>query len=634
MRLKGVAIFIMSASIMYGAENSVDYSKIERKDVVETNTWKVSDIYATEADWENDKKEAVVMMEKIKDMRKEWTKSAKNMLVMLNYIDEISIKMSKLYSYTSLMYDSDISNTKYQAMQGEIYAVYVQFDSMLSFISPDLIKLGDKKIVEYLKKELKLKDYEKTFDVVLRLKNHILSEDKEEIVSLTGMFGDAPSSAAEMLNNVEIPAVNIKLSNGEDLELNYINYVNRRDAKNSDDRRAIMKSFWENHMKFKNTQAILMDSNIKQHYFNAKIRSYGSCLEAALYPKKIDTTVYTNLIKTVKSNLSPLHRYIKLKEKMLKLDKIKYGDIYASAVPDVEKKYTIDEAKKLVLDAMAPLGSDYTSVLQKGFNERWMDIYPNKGKRSGAYSNGSIYGVHPYVLMNYNGTYNSVSTLAHEFGHALHSYYSNTNNPYPKADYPIFLAEIASTFNETMLIDYVIKNEEDDMFKLYLLDQRLENLRATIYRQTIFAEFELAMHEKVEKGETLTSDWLNEEYLKLTKEYYGHDLGVMDVDNYIENEWSAIPHFYYNFYVYQYTTGIVAAIALAEKVEGKEDGAKERYMTFLKSGDSDYPLETLKKAGVDLTSDKPIKEALDYFDRTVTEMNTIYDKLEKEGKIK
>lgn len=633
MKLGGVMAFLMAASIAHGAESSIDYSQVERKSVEENNRWKVEDIYQTEAEWEKEKKTAVEMMKKIEPMKKEWTSNPKKMLEMLNYSDEISMKLSKLYSYTSLLYDTEMDNSKYQSMQGDIYGIYVEFDSMLSFMSPDIIKLGEKKIKEYLKKEPKLKDYEKSFDVVLRLKDHILSEDKEELLSLTGMFTDAPEKAAGVLNDVEIPAVTVTLSTGEKLELNYMNYVNKRDTKVKEDRDLIMKSFWENHAKFKNTHAILMDANAKQHYFNAKIRNYKDSLEAALYPKKIDTAVYRNLIKTVKANLKPLHRYLKLKEKMLKLDKIKYEDIYASSVPGVEKKYSIEEAKNIVLKSMEPMGEEYTSVLKNGFEKRWMDIYPNKGKRSGAYSNGSVYDTHPYVLMNYNGTYNSVSTLAHEFGHALHSYFSNKNNPYPKADYPIFLAEIASTFNETMLVDYIIKNENDNMFKLYLLDQRLENLRATIYRQTLFAEFELEMHEKVEKGETLTADWLSSEYLRLTREYYGAESGVMDVDSYIENEWSIIPHFYYNFYVYQYTTGIMSAIALAESVEKNEPGARDRYMTFLKSGGSDYPLEILKRAGVDLTTEKPIVDALNYFDATVSEMEKIYDVLKKEGKM-
>lgn len=629
MRKETIAVFALASTIAFSAGEDIDYSAILRKDVKEEHTWNISDIYKSEDEWKKEKTEVEKSISKINEKKKEWTSSPEKMYLFLKFMDEISIKMSKLYSYTSLMYDTDMENPKYQAMQGEIYSVYVNLDSMTSFINPDIINLGDKKIREYMKKEPKLKDYDKMFDVILRLKKHILSEDKEEIISLTGMFSDGVEKAAEFLNNLEIPPVEITLKSGEKLSLNYTNYVNKRDSKEREDRIKIMREYWANHAKFKNTHAALMDSNIKQHYFNAKVRNYNSCLEAALYPKKIDTKVYTNLITTVKKNLSPLHRYIKLKEKMLKLDKISYDDIYASAVPEVDKKYSISEAQNIITNSLEPLGKEYTSVLQEGFNSRWMDIYPNKGKRSGAYSNGSVYGVHPYVLMNYNGNYNSVSTLTHEFGHAMHSYFSNKYNPYSKANYPIFLAEIASTFNETMLIDYIIKNEKDDMFKLYLLDQRLENLRATIYRQTLFAEFELAMHEKAEKQESLTSEWLSELYLKLTREYYGADKGIMEVGNYIENEWSVIPHFYYNFYVYQYTTGIVSAIALAEKVEKDGSMAAEKYLEFLKSGGSDYPLETLKKAGVDLTTEEPVILALKYFDDTVAEMEKIYNRVAK-----
>jgi oligoendopeptidase F len=633
MKKETIAAFAIASTMVFSAEVDIDYSAILRKDVKEEYTWNVSDIYKSEEDWKKEKTEVEKLIAQIDEKKKGWTTSPEKMYLFLKFMENISIKMSKLYSYTSLMYDTDMENPKYQAMQGEIYSIYVNLDSVTSFINPDIIKLGDKKIGEYIKKEPKLKDYDKMFDVILLVKEHILSEDKEEIISLTGMFSDGVEKAAEFLNNLEIPAVEITLKSGEKVSLNYTNYVNKRDSKEREDRVKIMREYWENHAKFKNTHAALMDANVKQHYFNAKVRNYNSCLKAALYPKKIDTKVYTNLIKTVKNNLSPLHRYIKLKERMLKLDKIKYDDIYASAVPGVEKKYSMKEAEELVINSIMPLGKEYIDVLSEGFKSRWMDMYPNKGKRSGAYSNGSVYGVHPYILMNFNGNYNAVSTLAHEFGHAMHSYFSNKYNPYSKANYPIFLAEIASTFNETMLINYIIKNETDDMFKLYLLDQRLENLRATIYRQTLFAEFELAMHEKVEKGETLTSDWLSEEYLKLTREYYGADKGIMEVDSYIENEWSVIPHFYYNFYVYQYTTGIVSAIALVEKVEKKEPMASDKYLTFLKSGGSEYPLDTLKKAGVDLTTEEPIVLALKYFDDTVSEMEKIYNILEKNGKM-
>jgi oligoendopeptidase F len=392
-----------------------------------------------------------------------------------------------------------------------------------------------------------------------------------------------------------------------------------------------MRTFWKHHTQFKNTHAILIDGQVKNHFFKAKIRHYKNCLEAALYPHNIHPKVYHTLVETVKENPWPLHRFLKLKARLLKLKKMTYDDIYTSSVPAVEKQYTIDEAKGIVIDALKPLGKEYTNILEKGLRSRWMDIYPNKGKRSGAYCNGSVYDVHPYVLMNYNGTYNHVSTLAHEFGHALHSWFSNKTQPFPLAHYPIFLAEIASTFNETLLVHHLIKTETDDLVKLYILDQYLEEFRGTLYRQTLFADFELAVHQWVEKGQTLTPDWLDNTYLGLTRQYYGHKTGIISVNKYIENEWSNVPHFYYNFYVYQYSTGIAAATALADMVLNGSDTERNRYLDFLKSGGSKYPLDTLKDAGVDLTTPQPIVMAVRKFDEIVSQMEIIVKRLENKG---
>jgi oligoendopeptidase F len=366
---------------------------------------------------------------------------------------------------------------------------------------------------------------------------------------------------------------------------------------------------------------------VQSHSFNARVRNYKSCLEAALFPHNIDRKVYHNLIETVEANLAPLHRYMNLKARLLGLERMAYDDIYASSVPSVARSFTIKEAEQVVQEAMKPLGSEYRDILTRAFGDRWMDIYPNKGKRTGAYSNGNVYDAHPYVLMNYNGTFNHVSTLAHEFGHALHSWFSNNNQPFPLANYPIFLAEVASTFNETLLVRYLMEHESDDLFKLYILDQYLDEFRGTLYRQTLFSHFELDIHQRVETGQTLTTDWLDARYLELTRLYYGHKEGVTRVDRFIESEWSGIPHFYYNFYVYQYSTGIAAATALAEMVVSGGTAERERYLDFLKSGRSRYSLDTLKDCGVDLTTPQPIRAALKTFDSIIDRMEEIVGKL-------
>ncbi|MCK4762041.1 MAG: oligoendopeptidase F [Candidatus Aminicenantes bacterium] len=604
-----------------------DFSQLERSRVPGEFTWESSDIYPGFEEWREEKARLPEKIAKIKEFEKNWTGSAQELLRLFTHIDDVEKMISRLHVYANLFADTDMADSSYQAKKGEIEVIDVNLQSLLSFIRPGILKLGKDKIAAYMNAEPGLKVYELFFDSVLRQKKHILSADKEEITALTGLFSGAAENAAEMLNNLEIPFPRVTLSDGKKVRLNQANYIRHREAKERPDRRKVMRTFWKHHARFKNTLAVLLDGEIKNHYFNVRVRRYDSCLQAALFPKNIDVKVYRTLIKTVKENLEPLHRYLNLKARMLKLEQLDYDDIYASSVPAVDEVFTIEEAESLVLAALGPLGPDYRGVLRQGFQQRWMDIYPNRGKRSGAYCNGGIYDGHPYVLMNYNGTFNTVSTLAHEFGHALHSYFSNKTQPYPRAHYPIFLAEIASTFNEDLLVNHLLETKTDDLFKLFILDQYIEGLRGTIYRQTLFADFELAMHEEVERGGTLTPGWLDKKYLGLTRLYYGHKKGVMKVGKYIENEWSGIPHFYYNFYVYQYSTGIAAAMALADRVLHGGEADRESYLDLLKAGGSDYPLNILKRAGVDLTTPEPVLAAIKKIDVLVAEMEKIAARL-------
>lgn len=606
-----------------------DYSNLERDKVPGEFKWKVNDVYPGMDEWENDKSLLLDMIEKIDELAKGWTSSPGKMFDLLNHLDELEKKEYRLYVYSSLLVDTDMGNSQFQAKKGEMQTIDVNIHSKLTFINPDILKLGRKKIDEYLETDPRLEVYRMSFDNVLRRKKHILPSDKEGIVAQTGLFSGAPGKASGMLNDLDIPSPGLTLSNGKKIRLNTAAYSRHRGAKNPRDRRKVMRTFWKHRAGFKNTHAVLLDAAIKNHLFNARVHNYKNCLDAALYPNNIHPDVYHTLIQTVKENLEPLHRYLKLKTRLLKLKQMNYDDIYASAIPEIDRVYTIDNAKDLLLQSMKPLGKDYIQLLQKGLNSGWTDIYPNKGKRSGAYSNGSIYDLHPYVLMNYNGKFSNVSTLAHEFGHALHSWYSNTTQPYPLSHYPIFLAEIASTFNENLLVDYLVKTETDNRLKLFILDQHLEGIRGTLYRQTLFADFELAMHSEVESGKTLTHDWLCEKYLQLTRLFYGHKEGVVKVDKYIENEWLGIPHFYYNFYVYQYSTGIAASTALARMVLEGGKAEQTRYLDFLKSGSSKYPLDTLKDAGVDLTTPEPIETAISSFDEIVGEMEKIVEKIEQ-----
>jgi oligoendopeptidase F len=487
-------------------------------------------------------------------------------------------------------------------------------------------------LTQYLQKEPGLKPYVFSIERILRTKAHILPADQEKIYSYSGLFSGTPAKAAGILNNVEIPSPGITLSNGKKITLNLANYVRYRSVKNRSDRALVMKTYWKNHKKFENTFAALLDGAMKQHLFNARIHKYSDTLEARLSQNNIDPRVYQKLIRSVRENLGPLHRYLKVKQELLGLDQFKYEDIYASAVKSIEKIYTFEEAQQILLDMMKVLGKDYSAGLLKAFKNRWIDRYPNKNKESGYYCS-SVYGVHPYIKMNYNGTYETVSLLAHELGHALHSYFANRAQHFVNSQYSNFLAEIASTFNESVLVDYLLKHETDDLFKLYILDAFLQQVKGTVYRQVHFAEFELAMHRQVEAGKTLTADWLNKKYLELARYYYGHDKGITEVGDYIQNEWAGIPHFFLNYYVYTYSTGMISSTALAQMVLTGSKTEREKYLDFLKAGGSNYSLEILKQAGVDITTDKPYQMAFQRFNRLVSEMEKIVRKLKKNKKL-
>ncbi len=618
-----ICIMVFNPGITSGQVK--DYSTTERKDIPVEFTWKIEDLYASKSDWTADKENVVNLISQVDGKSKSWTASAKNMLEMLELINTVNLKSARLYGYTSHQSAVDMSNTEYQKMEGELQSIFVNFYAKLAFISPDVLALGKEKFEGYLKEEPKLAEYRFMVEDILRSKEHILPEDKQKIVSLTGLFTGVPSKTSSMLNDMELPSIEVTIR-GEKVELNYANYVKYRGDKDPEVRSMVMREFWKHGKKFENSLAILQDGAVKTHFFSAQIKNFNNCLEARLFDDNIPAEVYNQLVNSVKENLTPLHRYLNLKKRLLKLDTYRYEDIYASAVPSVSKTFTLEDSRKYISESLKPLGKEYQEYLNLAFDNRWMDIYPNKGKESGAYS-GGVYGVHPYVKLNYNGKYDAISTMAHELGHAMHSYFSDKYQPFSTSGYTTFIAEIASTFNENMLMEYLLKHDNDDMFKLYVLDSYLDQVRGTLYRQTLFSDFELAMHKRVEEGNSLTSDWLDSKYLELTREYYGHDKGVCKVDDYIQVEWSKIPHFYYNFYVFQYSTGIISSMALAEMVSNGTEKERDAYLTLLKSGGSDYAVELLKKAGVDMTTKDPYEKAFKRFGDLVTEMEKIMERL-------
>jgi len=483
-------------------------------------------------------------------------------------------------------------------------------------------------VEQYLTAEPRLAPYKFLLEKILRNKDHTLPEAEAGIVAQLGLFTDTAPKVSGLLNDVDIPREDVTLADGTKVLLNQYNFLKYRMSRNQADRRVVATAYWKNLGQYENTFAALLDGEMRKQLAFARIHKFPTCIDASLFENDISPTVYRNVIKTVSANLAPLHRLFKLKQRMLGLAEFNYYDVYAPAAGNAEKLYSYQDAQKLVLAAMAPLGQEYADGLHRAFAERWIDLYPNKGKQSGGYSMG-IYGAHPFIKMNYSGRYDDVSVLAHELGHSMHALFSNAAQPYATAEYPIFIAEIASTFNENMLLNQALKSDTGDREKLSLLESYLERMRGTIYAQTMYADFELAMHERVEQGLPLTAEWLKATWLEKFNLYMGADKGVMKKDDTMAVQWAAIPHFFRPFYVFTYATGMVASSALAESVSHGGEAETKRYLTMLRAGGSKFALDILRDAGVDLSKPEPIEAAIRQFDRLVTEMETIYDRLPK-----
>ncbi len=606
--------------------DSNDGQPMNRAEIATEETWGLDDIYPTDNAWRDAKSQISEEAQKITTFKGKITSSATTLLEFLKYTSDITKEFSRLYSYASMRSDVDTRVTDYLAMKQEMGQMLTQLQSLSSFSEPEILSAGKEKIQGFIEQEEGLEIYRMYLMDLFRKQEHRLSESEEKIMAEASMLMQSPYSIYNIFSNAELPYPTIELSTGEEVTLNQSGYSKHRASEIREDREKVFNAFFSSLKGFERTLAEQLYSNVKVHVFNMRTRNYESTLKASLDNYNIPTEVYHSLVDNVNNNLSYFHRYLKLKKRMLGVDTLKYIDMYAPVVQGVDLEYNIDEGKELVLDAMKPLGSDYVSILKKSFNERWIDVYPTPGKRSGAYSNGSVYDVHPYVLLNYNNQYEDVSTLAHEMGHALHSYYSNTNQPYALSDYSIFVAEVASTFNEVLLMDKMLKEIKDEDTRLSLLMNYLDGFKGTLFRQTQFAEFELAIHEKVEKGEPLTSDVLGKLYGDILKTYYGHDKGVTYIDDLYKTEWAYIPHFYYNYYVYQYATSYTASIALGEKVLSEEKGSVDKYLAFLSSGSSDYPINLLKNAGVDMTTQEPFTKAMQAMDRVMDEIEAILDK--------
>ncbi len=572
--------------------------------------WKLEDIYSDDELWEKD-------FADIKDQLNELEKyegkinSPQNLLKVLRLKDEIGQKVDRLFVYARMRRDEDNANAKFQALADRAMGLVVEVSSRLSFIEPEIISLSAETLKEYIKKDTGLNLYEHYISDLVRMKDHILDAKTEKILAEASEMAQAPGDIFRMLDNADIKFPTIKDEDGKEIELTKGRYMTFMESENRRVRESAFKALYSTYEGLINTLGATTAANIKSDVFYKKQRNFNSCLEASLFQDNVTVDVYDNLIKAVNSRLDLLHRYVDLRKRALGVKDLHMYDLYVPLVKDLDKQITYEQAKDMVIDGLAPMGDEYIGILKEGFTSGWIDVYENRGKTGGAYSWGT-YGIHPYVLLNFQGKLNDVFTIAHEMGHALHTYYSFKNQPYIYSEYTIFVAEVASTCNEAILINYLLDKAEDKREKMFLINHFMEQFKGTLYRQTMFAEFEKLTHEMVERGEPINQEILKKIYRDLNKKYFGDGIHI---DDEIDCEWARIPHFYNSFYVYKYATGFSAAIAISAKI--LKDGvlAQQKYKKFLSSGSSDYSLNLLRLVDVDLTKTEPILDALNVFEK-------------------
>jgi oligoendopeptidase F len=584
--------------------------------------WNLADIYKTEAAWRAAKDALAGVVPRLGAFKGKLSNSATSLADALDRLSQVDKELSRLFVYAGALADQDTRDAAHQGMRQEMIELAAKVSAEASYVEPEILRFQAGTVERFLSSEPRLKVHAFYLRDVARRAAHTLGEREEQILADVGPLAGAPQSVYSILSNADFPYPSVTLDDGKAVTLSQANFTAYRGAPGRPDRQKVMSAFFDGLGRFSRTFGTTMNAEIQKVRFFARTRKYATSLEMALDGPNIPVSVYMRLIDGVNRHLPTFHRYLALRKRMMGLDELHYYDLYAPLVRSVDLSYTPEEAEKHILAAVAPLGAEYAATVKRAFDERWIDLFPHPGKRSGAYSNGGAYDVHPYMLVNYNGKYDDMSTLAHELGHTMQSYLSNKTQPYPTAGYPIFVAEVASTFNESLLIDYMLKTIKDDGTRLSLLGNYLENIKGTVFRQTQFAEFELRAHEMAAKGQPITGDALAKLYMEITRRYYGHDKKVSVVDDFVAHEWSYIPHFYRDFYVFQYATSATASEALAQKVKSGDPAAIKRYLAFLSAGGSKYPIDLLKDAGVDMTTDEPLE-------LTMKEMNRVMDEMER-----
>lgn len=616
---------ILAAQLAAGAA-----AALERDEVADRYRWDLSSLYADEAAWVADERALGESIPALGRWQGRLGESAGTLRAALEEWEGVVRRVERLYSYAMQLSDQDTRVARAQQMQQQASQVYTDLQTATAYMRPEILAVGRATIERFIGEEPRLAQYRMYLDDVLRAAPHTLTPAEEKVVARAGAMAQTGGTVHSVFTNADLPYPEITLSTGEKVRLDAAGYGKHRASPVKADRDAVFAAFWGRYGEYTRTLAATLDAHVRSHVFTRDVRKFGSSLEAALFDYNIPASVYQRLIDDVHANLPTLHRYLRLRQKIMGLPSLGYEDLYAPIVERVDLRYTPEEAMALTLEAFAPLGHDYVATLRQGYASRWVDFMPNTGKRSGAYSN-TVYGVHPFQLLNFNGQWEDVSTLAHESGHSMHSYLSNASQPWATANYSIFVAEVASTLNENLLFHHVLDRTRDDRTRLFLLASYLDTMRTTLFRQTLFAEFELRIHEAVERGEPLTGESLSKLYLDLARKYYGHDQGVVQVAEAYGAEWAYIPHFYSNFYVYQYATSLIGGMSLAENIIGREAVRSKRaaqgrdaYLRLLRAGSSKYPIELLKDAGVDMTTSQPFEAAMREMNRIMDEMERIY----------
>ncbi|EGP5048684.1 oligoendopeptidase F [Enterococcus faecium] len=595
----------------------------KREELPENLTWDLTKIFSSDKEIDEKYLELSEKLKKSEKYKGTLNQGASQFLDAIEFVLSVYRQTEIIYVYAHLKNDQDTGNTEYQALYARASSLFSKVSEAVSWFEPEILQLSDERIWQYFKEEPKLEVYRHYIQQIVDNRAHVLSADQESLLAGAGEIFEASSDTFAVLNNADLVFPTIEGENGEKVQLSHGVYGQLLESTDRSVREAAFKGLYSVYEQFRNTFASTLSTHIKGHNFKAKVRNYSSAREASLSNNHIPESVYDTLVDVVNKHLPLLHRYMELRKRLLEVEKLHMYDLYTPVLGEAPITFTYEEAKEKALEALKPMGEEYMTIVEKAFSERWIDVVENKGKRSGAYSSGS-YDTNPYILLNWHDTLDQLFTLVHEMGHSVHSYFTRSSQPYVYGDYSIFLAEIASTTNENILTEYLLETEKDPRVRAYVLNHYLDGFKGTVFRQTQFAEFEHFMHTEDEKGVPLTSEYLSDSYGKLNAKYYGP---AVEEDPEIKFEWSRIPHFYYNYYVFQYSTGFSAASALAKRILSQEPDALENYLAYLKAGNSDYPVEVMKKAGVDMTQAAYIEDAMSMFEQRLNELEELIDRL-------